>query len=548
MPTKPENMLNVRPVGRRRISDEIAGQLSEMIKKGQLSEGDKLPTEAELVRTFDAGRSAVREAIAQLREAGLVETRHGIGAFVCSPVAASGFKIDLKNFSSLEHLRQVLELRMEIEVAGSSMAARRRTMQQLQSIEESFANVQAALKKGAAAMDEQRAFYQHVAVATNNPYFRDLMRFLYVRIDAGIAEDLAQSVLRGDGPLGIERELRTILEAIRIGDPDKARRAAWNHLLRTADRLGLRGLQGWEESRMTSLGEVEIPFCAPADLKPYAPRFTPPPGATDCHAHIFGPDTRYPYTPHRTYTPPEASEEQYFHMLDTLGLSRGVIVQPSVYGRDNRCTLDVVRRHPDRLRAVVVVDEDISEKELEKMHEDGARGVRLNLLFRSGVEVSDVRRIADKIAALEWHLQMLIDVSEFADIRETLGTLPVETVFDHLGHMPTSAGTNHRGFQEMLSLVAEGKSWVKLSGSYRITGQNETPYTDIAPFAREIIRANPERVLWATDWPHPYINVDMPNDGALLNMLDDWAPDAATRDRILAENPARLYGFDTPRS
>ncbi|SFE59872.1 Predicted metal-dependent hydrolase, TIM-barrel fold [Sulfitobacter brevis] len=547
MSVKPAS-LSVRPVGRRRISDEIAGQLSEMIIGGQLKVGTKLPTEAEFVKKFDAGRSAVREAIAQLREAGLVESRHGVGAFVCSPVAAAGFKIDPQTLSSLEHLRQVLELRMEIEVGGASMAARRRTLDQLTSIKEALGAVKGALEGGDPAMKEQRAFHQHVATATNNPYFRDLMRFLYERIDAGIAEDLASSVLRGDGPQGIKNELHTIYEAIRIGDPDMARRAAWNHLLRTADRLGLRGLQGWEESRMTSLGEVKIPVCTAADLNPQAPRFTPPPGATDCHAHIFGPDAQYPYTPHRTYTPPEASEAQYLHMLSSLSLSRGVIVQPSVYGRDNSCTLDVVRRHPETLRAVVVVDEDISDKELEQMHADGARGVRLNLLFRSGVEVSDVRRIADKIAALGWHLQMLIDVSEFADIRDTLGPLPVETVFDHLGHMPTSAGTNHPGFQEMLSLVADGKSWVKLSGSYRITGQNETPYTDIAPFAREIIRANPERVLWATDWPHPYINVDMPNDGALLNMFDDWAPDAATRDRILAENPARLYGFDTPRS
>ncbi|MFG6592837.1 amidohydrolase family protein [Sulfitobacter sp. 1A12157] len=544
MPKEPY-AIPIRSVGRRRVSDDIAEQLSTMITGGRLPVGAKLPTEAELVRDFGAGRSAVREAIAQLREAGLVESRHGVGAFVCSPVAATGFKIDPQTLSSLAHLRQLLELRMEIEVGGASMAARRRTLIQLQEIEIALAGVKEALAQGTAALPEQRAFHQAVAAATNNPYFRDLLQFLYERIDAGIAEDLANSVLSGDGPQGIERELNIVFEAIRIGDPDKARRAAWNHLLRTADRLGLRGLQGWEESRMTSLGEVKIPFCEAADLEPYAPQFTPPPGAVDCHAHIFGPDAKYPYTPHRTYTPPEASEEQYFHMLDSLGLSRGVIVQPSVYGQDNRCTLDVVRRHPDRLRAVVVVDENVSEKELEQMHDAGARGVRLNLLFRSGVEVSDVRRIADKIAALGWHLQMLIDVSEFADIRDTLGRLPVETVFDHLGHMPTSAGTNHPGFQQMLSLVADGKSWVKLSGSYRITGENETPYSDIAPFAREIIRANPERVLWATDWPHPYINVDMPNDGALLNMLDDWAPDAATRDRILADNPARLYGFDT---
>ena len=548
MVIKSTSTLQARPVGRRRISDEIAGQIAEMIQAGQLSVGDKLPTEAEMVTTFSAGRSAVREAIAQLREAGLVETRHGIGAFVCSPVAAAGFKIDPNLLTSQENLRQVLELRMEIEVAGAAMAARRRTIHQLQELADTFVTVQLALEAGTAAIEEQRNFHQHVATATNNPYFRDLMHFLYQRIDVGIAQNLATSVLRADGPQQIERELRKILETIRIGDPDKARRAAWNHLLRTADRLGLRGLQGWEESRMTSLGEAKPRFCTAADPNPYEPRFTPPPGATDCHAHIFGPNAYYPFTPDRTYTPPEASISQYFHMLDTLGLERGVIVQPSVYGRDNRCTLDAVRRHPDRLRAVVVVDEDISEEELQKMHDDGARGVRLNLLFRSGVEVSDVRRIAEKIAPLGWHLQMLIDVSEFADIRETLGTLPVETVFDHLGHMPTSAGVNHRGFREMLSLVGEGKSWVKLSGSYRITGQNETPYTDIAPYAREIIRANPERVLWASDWPHPYINVDMPNDGALLNMLDDWAPDTATRDRILAQNPAQLYGFDTSRT
>lgn len=536
--------LGVQPVGRRRVPDEIARQLSEMIESGRLSVGEKLPTEAEMVRSFGVGRSAVREAIAKLREAGLVETRHGIGAFVSSPVSAGGFRIDPDTLSSLGELRQVLELRMEIEVAGAAMAARRRSIAQMRELDEAFRAVRAALDQGGPAIREQQVFRQNVAAATCNPYFRDFMQFLNLRIGAGIEDDLARSILRGSGPRDLAAELDRILEAIRSGDPDRARRAAWNHLLRSADRLGLRGLQGWEESRMTSLGEVDIPFCAGADPAPRPARFRPPPGACDCHAHIFGPEATYPFTPHRTYTPPSASLKEYFHMLDTLGLGRGVIVQPSIYGRDNRCTLDAVRQNLDRLRAVVVVDEDITEKELERMHEDGARGVRLNLLFRSGIEVSDVRRIAEKIAPLKWHLQMLIDVTEFADIRETLGSLPVETVFDHMGHMPTSAGISHPGFRDMLSLVGDGKSWVKLSGSYRITGESQTPYTDIAPYAREIIRTNPERVLWATDWPHPYINVDMPNDGALLDMLDDWAPDGATRDRILSENPARLYGFD----
>lgn len=532
-----------RPLGRRRLPDEIAEQLSEMIVSGRFSAGDQLPTEATLTAEFGVGRSAVREAIAKLREAGLVETRHGVGAFVSSDPTPASFRIDAGRLQSIEALRQVLELRMEIEVAGAAMAARRRTLAQMALIDEAFAAMRARLEAGDAAVAEQREFQRVVAAATGNPYFRDFMQFLSLRIGTGIADELARSVLRGTGPADLIREHTNIVEAIRIGDPDKARRAAWNHLLRSADRLGLRGLQGWEESRMTSIGETMIPVCAAADPAPRAPRFTPPSGACDCHAHIIGPAATYPFTPHRTYTPPQASLSAYMAMLNALGLERGVIVQPSVYGRDNRCTLDATRMMPDRLRAVVVVDHTVTERELEEMHEAGARGVRLNLLFRSGIEVSDVRTMAEKVAPLGWHLQMLVDVSEFADIRETFGKLPIETVFDHLGHMPTSAGINHKGFQDMLSLMADGRAWVKLSGSYRITSEAETPYSDIAPFAREIIRANPERVLWASDWPHPYINVPMPNDGALLDMLGDWAPDAATRDRILADNPARLYGF-----
>ena len=194
---------------------------------------------------------------------------------------------------------------------------------------------------------------------------------------------------------------------------------------------------------------------------------------------------------------------------------------------------------------MVVVDENIDTAEMERMHEAGVRGVRINLLFKSGIEVSDVRRLAEKIAPFGWHMQMLIDVSEFADIRETLGRLPVDVVFDHLGHMPTSIGTDHPGFREMLSLLADGRAWAKISGAYRITSASRTPYDDVAPYARAIIAANPERVVWASDWPHPYVNIPMPNDGDLLDMLDDWAPDAATRDRILATNPAKLYGFES---
>ena len=323
-----------------------------------------------------------------------------------------------------------------------------------------------------------------------------------------------------------------------------AQRTAWFYLLRSADCLGVRELMGWEESRINMLGDREIPHCAAADAAPRPPKFKVPHGAVDCHFHVFGPESQYPYVNQRTYTPPDATLSAYISMMDIIGVTRAVIVQPSVYGIDNRATLDALQAAGPNFRGVVVVDENVSLAELERMHALGVRGVRVNLLFKSGVEVSDIRRLAERIASFGWHLQMLLDVSEFSDLAETLGKLPVQIAFDHLGHMPTSNGVDHPGFQAMLNLMADGHCWTKLSGAYRITIADDLPYDDIHPFAREIIRANPERVVWATDWPHPYTNIAMPNDGALLDLLDEWAPDATTRDRILTHNAWKLYDFN----
>jgi predicted TIM-barrel fold metal-dependent hydrolase len=172
----------------------------------------------------------------------------------------------------------------------------------------------------------------------------------------------------------------------------------------------------------------------------------------------------------------------------------------------------------------------------------GARGVRINLLFKSGIEVSDVKKLAEKIAPFGWHLQMLVDVSEFSEL-DTLANLPVDVVFDHMGHMPASLGVDHPGFKKMLGILERGNAWVKVSGAYRITGFNAPPYEDTAAFAKKIIETNPDRVVWATDWPHPCINVPMPRDADLLDLLADWAPDEAIRNKILVTNPAELYEF-----
>ncbi|MFW5833369.1 MAG: amidohydrolase family protein [Pseudomonadota bacterium] len=286
------------------------------------------------------------------------------------------------------------------------------------------------------------------------------------------------------------------------------------------------------------------PGCAPFDPNPRPARFRPPAGACDCHTHVFAAVERYPYTPNRSYTPPPAPLEALRHMMAVTGLERAVIVQPSVYGTDNRATLDAVAEGGPGFRAVVVVDDDIDERALAEMHEAGARGVRLDMLFAGGAEGVDLQRLAAKIRPFGWHLQMLIDVATFPDLHATFKNLPVPVVFDHMGHIHVVRGVDDPGFRALTALVAEGRAWAKLSGAYRLTAEAAPPYGDVAPFARALVAANPEQVVWASDWPHPSIAVAMPNDGALLDLLDDWVPDAATRDRILRDNPARLYGFE----
>jgi predicted TIM-barrel fold metal-dependent hydrolase len=268
-----------------------------------------------------------------------------------------------------------------------------------------------------------------------------------------------------------------------------------------------------------------------------------PKRACDCHAHVFGPLSDFPMVPDRLYTPPEAPLSSYEHLLTTLGFERGVIVQPSVYGTDNHATLQAVASHPDRYRAVVVVDGNVTPEEIASFHQQGARGVRANLLFSGDKAMADVRAIARIIADFDWHLQVLLDVTTFPDVYAFFDGLPVEVVFDHMGHFPAEKTVNAPGCQEMLKLMEKGKAWTKLSGAYRTSAQAHAPYEDVTPIAQAIIQANPDQVVFGTDWPHPHFAKDMPNDGALLDQLPDWAPELGLRQRILVDNPARLYGF-----
>ncbi|PSJ43726.1 GntR family transcriptional regulator [Zobellella endophytica] len=289
-----------------------------------------------------------------------------------------------------------------------------------------------------------------------------------------------------------------------------------------------------------------IPFCAAADPFPQPAGARPPQGSCDTHAHVFGPAERYPYTANRSYTPPDAPPGAYLHLHRTLGIERGVLVQPSVYGTDNRLmvdTLHYLQQQGLQYKGVAVVDADISERELDQLARAGVCGVRMNLLFKGGIAWRDVESLARRLAERSWHLQFLIDVSEFEQLEARIRSLPTPVVIDHMGHMNVANGLHHPGFQALLRLVEDARAWVKLSGSYRITNQPLPPYTDVLPFAQALVGANPQQMLWGSDWPHPHFGRPMPGDGPLLSLLADWVPDEALRRRILVDNPARLYGF-----
>jgi predicted TIM-barrel fold metal-dependent hydrolase len=228
------------------------------------------------------------------------------------------------------------------------------------------------------------------------------------------------------------------------------------------------------------------------------------------------------------------------------GIERAVLTQPSVYGTDNSCMLDVVEKMKGKFLAVIAVGQDVSDKQLEEFHAQGARGARVNIVDKGGMPfdgIAAVRKFTERIKDLGWHLELLIHVHEFEDLRATMNSMAVDVSFGHLGYMRTDKGIDHPGFREFLDLLRDGHAWVKLTGSYRITTSAATPYDDVTPVAQALIAANADRIVWGTDWPHPSLKSNMPNDGALLDQLADWAPDEAVRQKILVDNAALLYGF-----
>jgi len=277
------------------------------------------------------------------------------------------------------------------------------------------------------------------------------------------------------------------------------------------------------------------------DTRP--PKFKLPPGACDCHAHVFGPQNRYPYLPQATYIPPDALAGDYARMLKTLGCKRGVLVQPSVYGTDNAAMLDALHSGIFAFRGVAVVDDQISDRELEDMHRAGVRGVRINLASTTpGLTLEQAPRLAARLKALGWHLQFFFDIGKVSGIEERLSKLDIDIVIDHFGRVRADDGVDAPPFQTLLRLLKRDNVWAKLMGPHFLSDKMPD-FPDVTPFACAAAAAAPDRVVWGTDRPHPSAHGLAPNDGALADLLLDWIPDEAQRQKVLVTNPARLYGF-----
>ena len=272
------------------------------------------------------------------------------------------------------------------------------------------------------------------------------------------------------------------------------------------------------------------------------PRLKLPPGSTDCHAHLFGPQTRYRYAAGRRYTPPDATLDDYIRMLTAIDGERAVLVQPSVYMTDNAAILDALAEKRLPLRAVVAVDDTVSDAELERMHALGVRGVRINMRNNNGARPEMAPRLAERIAPLGWHLQFHVEGRELSVALPMFEKLPVDVVLDHIVQVPVALGLDSAPFKAMLGFVKSGRCWIKLSAPMRMS-QQEYPYADVTPYVHALVDAAPDRMVWATDWPHTTLTKRMPNDGDLVDLLSDWLPGAQTREKVLVANPARLYGF-----
>lgn len=294
----------------------------------------------------------------------------------------------------------------------------------------------------------------------------------------------------------------------------------------------------------------DIPTCKGPDPSTRKPRTKAPAGACDAHCHVFGPGAVFPYSEDRAYTPPDAPYEALRNLHRILGLERAVIVHASCHGSDMRVTLDGIVRSGGTMRGVAVVGPGVTDAHLRTLHEGGIRGVRFNFVRHLGgmPDMAFFDRVLAQVEPLGWHVVLHLDAGDIEDLAPRIAAIRIPFVVDHMGRVKARAGTDQPAFQALLGLMRNDLARVKICGMERVSSSG-APFRDALPFARMLAQAAPDRVLWGTDWPHPNIAGDMPNDGDLLDLLDDALDnDPAMLRRVLVDNPNRLYWPEEARA
>jgi predicted TIM-barrel fold metal-dependent hydrolase len=283
------------------------------------------------------------------------------------------------------------------------------------------------------------------------------------------------------------------------------------------------------------------------DPSPVKPKYVPPPGACDGHCHVFGPADRFPYAPTRRYTPPDSPKEKLAALHRHLGFSRSVLVQASCHGSDNSAMLDAIASSNGAWRGAAMVAPEVTDRELERLHAGGVRCVRFNFVQHLGgaPDLKAVAAVIRRVAPLGWHMQLHLDAGDILSYREFLSRLRVPFVIDHMGRVEAAHGLEQEPFRRLLDLMRNELAWIKVSGPERVSSSGP-PFADAMPFARALIEAAPDRVLWGTDFPHPNVRW-MPNDGALVDWFAEMCDDGGIRAQILVDNPTSLYWSDSAR-
>lgn len=283
--------------------------------------------------------------------------------------------------------------------------------------------------------------------------------------------------------------------------------------------------------------------CLPPDPDPVQPSVALPAGACDAHCHVFGPAAKFPYAADRSYTPPDAPVEKLRALHARLGISRAVIVHASCHGSEMDVTLDAIASSGGAYRGVAVVEESITDRELARLHAGGIRGIRFNFVKHLGgvPDLAVFHRLVARIKPLGWHVVLHFDAEDILAQQDLLARIDVPFIIDHMGRVKAAEGLVQKPFQLLLDLYRDNPlAWIKICGAERVSA-GKRPFRDAVPFAQALVAIDAQRLLWGTDWPHPNISKDMPNDGELVDLLGEICPDARLRERILVDNPTRLY-------